>query len=119
MKMTMNQFKNKYSAYAKIGEYIDALTDGDVVELDHTQIEDGDDWYSIAGFVLEIAEPIEDNNGDYTAVDVYYIAVDENKDPYDDEHYRDFDDAESAVQSAYIALAEEQQELINDFWRYY
>ena len=119
MKMSIEQFAKEFSAYTKLNEYIKALADGEIVEMECTQVEDENDWYTVIGYVVETAEPVEDSNGDYTAVNVYYSAVDADKDPYDDEQYKDADSAESAVQSAYTALVEERQELVNDFWRCY
>ena len=106
MKMSIEQFAKEFSAYTKLSEYVKALADGEIVEMECTQVEDENDWYTVIGYVIETAEPVEDSNGEYTAVNVYYSAV-------------DADSAESAVQSAYTALVEERQELVNDFWRCY
>ena len=111
MKMSIEQFAKEFSTYAKLNEYVKALADGEIVEMECTQVEDENDWYTVIGYVIETAEPVEDSNGDCT--------VDADKDPYDDEQYKDADSAESAVQSAYTALVEERQELVNDFWRCY
>ena len=119
MKMSIEQFAKEFGAYTKLNEYIKALADGEIVSMSCTQVEDENDWYTVIGYVIKTAEPVEDSNGDYTAVNVYYSAVDADKDPYDDEQYKDADSAESAVQSAYTALVEERQELVNDFWRCY
>ena len=117
--MSIEQFAKEFSAYTKLNEYVKALADGEIVEMECTQVEDENDWYTVIGYVIETAEPVKDSKGDDTAGNVTYSAVDTDKDPYDDDQYKDADSAESAVQSAYTALVEEQQELVNDFWRCY
>ena len=38
MKMSIEQFAKEFSAYTKLNEYIKALADGEIVEIECTQV---------------------------------------------------------------------------------